>query len=188
MCSKSLFFALLLAISCLPGWTQVVPPPAREGAAKADDAKTTGGAGSKVDPFDFSDKNSADSALSGKEQYIKLDESIKVQVDPVQHGAVVDRIFESATIYVVAPGRVRVEVFLEPVDSPYCGKSLAEPRLLGCSSDQRRNFPVIWSNLEAHHYVKIYARAYKPGVAAFGRSRSVDLAIVGQRLQNSVLK
>ena len=77
-----------------------------------------------------------------------------------------------------------MEVYLEPVDSPYCGKSLAEPRLLGCSSDRRRNFPVVWASVEPHHYVKVYARAYRPGVAFYGRSRSVDLAIIGQRLLN----
>ena len=130
--------------------------------------------------FYFSDKNKT---ATVQKQYLDLDESIKVQVDPVERSPVVDRVIERSTIYVKAPGSVRVEIYLEPVDSPFCGKSLGEPRLLGKSSDGRRNFPVVWSNVEEHRYVKVYAKVYKRGLSTFGRSRSVDLAMCGQRFQ-----
>lgn len=149
--------------------------PKSEASGKSEQTET------QKDPFDFSDSKKAGSNRD-KDDYLVLDESIKVKVEPVERSAVVDRVIgRSTTIYVTAPQAVRVQVYLEPVDSPYCGKALAPPRLIGQSSDFRRNFPVVWSSPEPYRYVKIFARAFKADGYTAGRSRSVDLALAGLR-------
>lgn len=131
------------------------------------------------DPFDFAPAGRSE---SGQENYLDLDERIKVSVDPVVHSAVVDRVMEPGTVYVKAPACRRVEVYLEPVDSPYCGKSLADPKLIGFSTDAAHNFPVSWNSPETNRYVKIYAIAYRRD-GQVARSRSLDISLAGSRLQ-----
>ena len=134
----------------------------------------------KADPFDFGGAASK----TEPQPYVETDEKIKLRVEPIIRSAVVDRVVErSTTIYVNAPGSVRVEVYLEPVDSPYCGKSLAEPKLIGQSRDGMHGFPVAWNNPEPYKYVKIYAMAFKRDGQTSSRSRSVDLSLGGARLQ-----
>jgi hypothetical protein len=186
-----LLFAALLFWSCLPALAQehdpAVPagktgPPVRSESRKAESEKSNAAGGedaSRGDPFDFS--GTKKSAGGEQEHYLVLDESIKVQVEPIERSAVIDRVAERSTIYVKAPGSVRVEVYLEPVDSPYCGRTLVQPRLLGQSSDVRHNFPIVWATAEPYRYVKVYARAYKADGVTFARSRSVDLSMFGQR-------
>jgi hypothetical protein len=178
---------LLVAGDCLPARCQLLEPAGPSAADSRPEANKPENGGSApetggqppADPFDFSGKRKT--AGVEKERYLVLDESIKVRVAPVERSSVVDRVLERSTIYVRAPGSVRVEVYLEPVDSPYCGRSIGLPKLLGQSSDARRNFPVIWASAEPYRYVKIYALAYKSGGLKFGRSRSVDLAMSGLR-------
>lgn len=133
----------------------------------------------KADPFDFSDNARS---KSEDQQYLDLDESIKIRVEPIIRSAVVDRVVEKSTVYVRAPGSSRVEIYVEPVDSPFCGKSIGEPRKIGQSTDGRRNFPIVWSDTETNRYVKVYAKAHKPD-GQTGRSRSIDLCMGGMRFQ-----
>lgn len=134
-----------------------------------------------ADPFDFGDRARAGSS---DQQYLELDENIKLKVEPLVHSAVVDRVMDPATtVYVSAPGFSFVEVFIEPVDSPFCGKSLAEPRLLGSSKDSRRSFPITWNSAENYRYVKLYAVAHKSGGSGNSRSRSLDLSMAGTRYE-----
>jgi hypothetical protein len=187
----SLTLAILVALSVQDGancqqleaGVPASAPEAKSEAAKPDGEKKEAGKeeAKKADPFDFSGANKSTDTV---QRYLVLDENIKVKVDPIERSPVVDRVTERTTITVKAPGSVRVEIFLEPVDSPFCGRSLGEPRLIGRSTDGRRNFPVIWSKVEPHRYVKVYAKAYKPDGISFGRSRSVDLAMAGSRFQS----
>lgn len=175
---KALFLTVsfLLQSACLPVYPQADGTPAAA-EKKNEESKT-----SKPDLFDFSNPQGL---ASPEQEFLDLDESIKLKVEPVVRGTVVDRVIENSTIYVRAPlGSLRVEVYIEPVDAPFCGKSLGEPRLIGKSSDVRRNFPVSWQKPEAHRYVKVFAIAFKPGGLS-GRSRSISLAMGGSRLQET---
>lgn len=172
----------LVATSFIALWPAAAQSPAAAPPASAPSG--TGGssakeAPSKPDLFDFS--NQAKIKEEEQKQYFDLDENIKVRVEPIVRSAVVDRVLEPSTIYVKAPGSSRVEVYLEPVDAPFCGKSVGQARLIGKSNDYRRNFPVCWEAVEKHKYVKLYALAYKADGQK--RSRSIDLSMGGLRLQ-----
>lgn len=179
---KKLFSFLCLSVSLQ---TAALAQPAdlpldKQGKAEESEPKGDSKAGPPpVDPFDFAGSR----ADSGESEYLELDETIKVRVEPVMRSAVVDRVVENSTIYVKAPGSVRVEIYLEPVDAPFCGKPIAEARMIGQSKDIRRNFPVNWNAVESHRYVKLYALAYKRDGVSYGRSRSIDLSMGGLRLQ-----
>lgn len=131
------------------------------------------------DPFDF------DGVLSPESTPVTpllLDERIKVRVEPVVRSTVVDRVIEPARISVKAPGFSRVEFFLEPVDAPFGGKSLGEPKLIG-QSNNYREFTYLWSSPVPHEYVKIFVLAYKNDGTSMGRSRAIDLGIGGNKLK-----
>lgn len=177
--SSLLFATAIICIGAAPVLCETAPLGLSPGTAQPPDTSAAPPGESKRDPFDFSDKNKF---KSEEQKYIKLDESIKVRVDPLCHGAVVDRVVENSTIYVKAAGSSRVEIYLQPVDSPYCGNTVAEPTLIGRSKDARRNFPVLWTKPESYRYVKVYALAFKQNGQS-GRSRSVDLCMSGQRYQ-----
>lgn len=163
------------AQSPLPAST---PPAAKPAEKPADQpAKEQ----SKLDLFDFTDKARSKASMGEEQPYLDLDETIKVRVEPIVRSAVVDRVVEPTTIYVKAPGSTKVEVYLEPVDAPFCGKSVGQPRLIGKSIDGRRGFPVNWGAVEKHKYVKLYALVYKSDGQK--RSRSIDLCMGGLRFE-----
>lgn len=123
------------------------------------------------------------------EESPELDESIKIIVEPVVRGLVVDRVTESATVFVKSPGIKTVFVYLEPVDAPYGGKSLAEPKLIGKSTDKKHDFPIVWSSSEPYSYVKIFALCVRDdNTETFFRSRALDLGLAGQRLQTRTVQ
>lgn len=170
-----IFLLLLCAVAPVAAQAPTVPPAAKsaEQQASKDNALP------KPDLFDFTDK--AKTKTEEDRQYYDLDENIKLRVEPVVRSAVVDRVLEPSTIYVKAPGSSRIEIYLEPVDAPFCGKSVGQARLIGQSKDSRRNFPVNWQAVEKHRYVKLYALAYRADGQK--RSRSIDLCMGGLRLQ-----
>lgn len=136
------------------------------------------------DIFDF--KGAPPSEQDPEDGGLALDERIAVKVEPIVRNAVVDRVIEPARIKVKAPpGFFKVEIYLEPVDAPFGGKSLGEPKLLGHAKGSG-NFTFFWNGPESHEYVKLFVLAYKPGSTHFstaGRSHAIDLAIGGTRLQ-----
>ena len=174
--TRSAICFALLSLLQVAAFAELPESPTGNPSAETDAKPETK---AEPDPFDFA----GGGGRRGEEQYLELDETIKLRIEPLLRSAVVDRVVEGTTIYVKAPGSVRVEVYVEPVDSPYCGKSVGEARLIGQSSDARRNFPVNWGAVENHRYVKIYALAYKRDGVSHGRSRSVDLSMGGSRLQ-----
>lgn len=131
------------------------------------------------DPFDFEKQGSA---ASGEEKFLETDDSIVLSFEPLTYSAVVDRVLDASTrVKIRAPGAIKVEVFLEAVDSPYCGKSTSEPKLLGTSSNQR-SFEITWEGSESSRYVKVWALAYKKD-GKTARSKSKDLSIGGIRFK-----
>lgn len=110
----------------------------------------------------------------------EVDDRIKIKIAPIVIGPVIDRVTESATVTVRAPGASKVEVYLEPVDAPYGGRTTGEPRLLGRSTNMRC-FCVNWSAPEPAKYVRVYAIAYR-SQAQPTRSRGTDLGMGGKRL------
>lgn len=137
------------------------------------------------DIFDFQGSGPVDAAPDSE---LVLDERIRVKVEPVVRNAVVERVVESARIKVkTPPGFFRVDIFVEPVDAPFGGKSLGVPKMLG-QAFGNGSFSYRWVSPEHYEYVKIFALAYKnPSAAVFsvpgGRSRAIDVAIGGNRLQ-----
>jgi hypothetical protein len=114
------------------------------------------------------------------------DLSIKIKVDPVIPGNVVDRIGEPAKVTVECPGIVSAEVFVVGVDSPYGGRALERPRLLGRDSSSSDGFTVQWNDAEVDQYVKIFAvvtRKTQPEKRM--RSHTIDLAMHGARFKPS---
>ncbi|MBY0551884.1 MAG: hypothetical protein K2W95_31660 [Candidatus Obscuribacterales bacterium] len=112
---------------------------------------------------------------------LEVDDRIKIKVTPVVIGPVIDRVTETATVTVRAPGASKVEVYVEPVDAPYGGRTIGEPRLLGRSSDIRC-FTVNWAAPEPDKYVRVYAIAYRSPAQPPTRSRGTDLGMGGRRL------
>lgn len=110
----------------------------------------------------------------------EVDDRIKIKIAPLVIGPVIDRVTESATVTVRAPGASKVEVYVEPVDAPYGGRTTGEPRLLGRSTNMRC-FCVNWSAPEPDKYVRVYAIAYR-SQAQPTRSRGTDLGMGGKRL------
>lgn len=150
------------------------PASAPEAAAKPEQA----------DIFDF---QGAGPVEQNNEDDLALDDRIRVKVEPVVRNPVIERVVESARIKVrTPPGFFRVDIFIEPVDAPFGGKSLAHPKMLG-QAFGNGNFTLKWASPERYEYVKIFALAYKnPAAAIFsaahGRSRAVDVALGGNRL------
>ena len=141
------------------------------------------------DIFDFQGSAPSDDSAASSE--LSVDERILVKVEPIVRNAVVERIVESARIKVkTPPGFLRVDIYIEPVDAPFGGKSLAVPKMLG-QAFGNGNFTLRWSSPERFEYFKIFALAHKnPSASVFsvsaGRSRAIDVAIGGNRLQPSL--
>lgn len=137
------------------------------------------------DIFDF--QGSGPSEVNTESELV-LDERIRVKVEPVVRNAVVERVVEAARIRVkTPPGFFRVDIYIEPVDAPFGGKSLAEPKMLG-QAFGNGNFSLRWSSPEHYEYLKIFALAHKNPAASInsiagGRSRAIDVAVGGNRLQ-----
>lgn len=127
-----------------------------------------------------SSENKTDDTTQESEPQLEVDDRIKVKISPLVIGPVIDRVTESAIVTVHAPGASRVEVYVEPVDAPYGGRKIGEPRLLGRSADLR-GFTVTWSKPESDRYVRLYAIAYRLQSQPT-RSRGTDLGIGGRRL------
>lgn len=142
-------------------------------------ATDTKGAEQPRDLFDFEASGKGEASDAGG---LVLDERILIKVEPVVRSPVVDRVVEPAKIMARAPGFSRVEFFIEPVDAPFGGKSLGEPKLLGQSKNPG-NFALRWNAPESHEYVKIFVLAYRTDGSSMGRSRAIDLGIGGNRLQ-----
>lgn len=138
----------------------------------------------QTDIFDFQGSGPTEQT---NEDELALDDRIRVKVEPVVRNPVIERVVESARIKVkTPPGFFRVDIFIEPVDAPFGGKSLAHPKMLG-QAFGNGNFSLKWASPERYEYVKIFALAYRnPGAAIFstahGRSRAVDVALGGNRL------
>ena len=116
---------------------------------------------------------------------VEVDERIKVRVTPLVSGPVIDRVMEPTMVTVRAPGATTVEVYLEPVDAPYGGRTTGAARLLGRSTNSK-GFNVSWSSPEPHRYVRLYALAFC-GLSAPMRSAAVDLGMGGRRLLPEVV-
>jgi hypothetical protein len=161
-----------------------VPTPASEPEEAATSAPEAPAKPEQADIFDFQGSGPAE---QNNEDDLALDDRIRVKVEPVVRNPVVERVVESARIKVkTPPGFFRVDIFIEPVDAPFGGKSLAHPKMLG-QAFGNGNFSLKWASPERYEYVKIFALAYKNPAAtifstAHGRSRAVDVALGGNRL------
>ncbi|MBY0359616.1 MAG: hypothetical protein K2W82_16545 [Candidatus Obscuribacterales bacterium] len=118
---------------------------------------------------------------------LQIDPAIKLTIKPSTAGLIVDRITEATTVFVSGKKIKTAYIYAEPVDAPYGGKSLAEPKLIGKSSDARHNFPVRWNTVENYPYFKIFALCQKDG-NELSRSHAMDIGIGGKRLQNKALE
>jgi len=183
------FYCSAIILSCSVLWNVAFaagPDPMKpaDNANKNSPTAAQGDAKSKpdVDLFDFSETKPQTNS-SAPQRYLKIDESIKLRIDPLARSAVVDRVFEDATIFCNAPAAYKVQIFIEPVDGPFAGKSAGHERLIGTSSDRIHAFPVNWTGAESSRYVKIWAMAYRKNSVAPFRSSSVCVSMGGVRLQ-----
>jgi hypothetical protein len=114
---------------------------------------------------------------------LPVDQTIKIKVDPVQISNVVDRVNEPSTVTVSSAGMLNAQLFLVPVDSPYGGRSLGKPRLIGTVNRAGDQLAIRWTSKEPTPYVKLFAVVHKkdaPGTSV--RSRTIDLGIGPARL------
>lgn len=134
-----------------------------------------------VDLFDFADTKPR-AATQSPQRYLQIDESIKLKIDPLSRSAVADRVLEDATIFCNVRDAYKVQIFLEPVDGPFAGKSAGHPRLIGSSVDRNHSFPVNWTGAETSRYVKIWAMAFRKNSSSPARSSSICVSMGGFRL------
>ncbi len=112
-----------------------------------------------------------------------VDEKIKVKVEPFVSGSLVDRIVEPTTVSVVYPGAAEIDLFVVAVDSPYGGKALEKPRLIGKDAKPGDGFKIQWNNKEPDPYVKIFAVVKKKSGDKRFRSRTLDFGMAGARFE-----
>jgi hypothetical protein len=115
---------------------------------------------------------------------LPVDEKVHVHVEPYVAGSVVDRVSEPAAVTVtISEPTSMVEVFVVPVDSPYGGKALDKPRLIGKDDKPADGFKVMWTGKEKAPYVKVFAVVMKrAGVQRRWRSHTLDFGMGGMRL------
>lgn len=117
---------------------------------------------------------------------VELDQHVKIKVEPLLVGRLIDRLVGPATITVEGCDAQMGEVWLLPIDAPYGGKVTGKPIFLGRAhrverrSAGARVLVLKWHEPLSHDYVRIFAVVYprktpdKPV-----RSVSLDLAISG---------
>ena len=114
---------------------------------------------------------------------IPEDKSVKLSIEPLLVGNLIDRVMEPATITVHAPGALRVEVYLLPVDSPYGGKPTGKARLIGQDLTPANGFKIKWAKPTSDPYVKIFAVVHKKSAPESTiRSHTIDVGLGGQLL------
>lgn len=86
--------------------------------------------------------------------------TVSVRVDPIFPTNLGDRVLGPVTVYVDAPGASRVEVYIQPVDQPYGGQPVGDPKLIGADDTPANGFAVAWAADERDPYVNVYAIAY----------------------------
>lgn len=122
---------------------------------------------------------------------LPVDESIKVKVDPIVSGPVVERVVSPTAVMVGTKNTTEVEVFVVPVDAPYGGRALEKPHSVGKDDRAVDGFKVMWTQKETAPYVKVFAVVTrKTGFPHHVRSRTFDFGMGGTRLdaQNAPLK
>lgn len=134
--------------------------------------------------FFLSDLSSTNAAEPEAQSAQTIDENIRVRVEPVVIGQLIDRVTEPATIFVDCTNIKTASVYMEPVDAPYGGKALAEPKLIGTSTDAKHGFPIAWKSVEPYPYVKLFAIcAQNNKDGGTRRSHAIDIGLAGQRLK-----
>lgn len=180
-CSALTVF-LLVAIAAISSTAVQGKPRPPEPAAPGREDPTT----PPVTPGSSPAVNQPQEGESEKEpaaQAIPEDDSVKIKIDPVLVGNLVDRVIEPATITVIAPGALSAEVYLLPVDAPYGGKPTGKARLIGKDLTPANGFTVRWSQAEPDQYVKIFAVVHKKDAAGPVRSHTLDIGLSGRRLR-----
>lgn len=129
------------------------------------------------------DSESATVPMPPTELDFPLDEKIKVKVEPFIPGSLVDRIVEPTTVQVECLGAAEINLFVVAVDSPYGGKALEKPRLIGKDAKPSDGFKIHWNNKEPDPYVKIFAVVRKKNGPKRFRSHTLDFAMAGARFE-----
>lgn len=92
--------------------------------------------------------------------------SVALRVEPFIPAGLGDRVTGPTTVYVEAPGAVRVEVYVQPVEGPFSEVALAEAQQIGVDDDPADGFAIAWSADAPYFAVKLTAVAYWPGHSA----------------------
>lgn len=115
---------------------------------------------------------------------LPVDEGIKVKVDPVVSGPVVERVVSLTSVVIATKNATEVEVFVVPVDAPYGGKALEKPHSVGKDDKPADGFKVMWTQKESAPYVKVFAVVTRrTGFPHQVRSRTFDFGMGGTRLE-----
>jgi len=113
-----------------------------------------------------------------------IEEKIKMKVDPVMPGSLVDRITQPTVVIVESPGASAAEIFVVPVDAPYGGKAIDKPHSIGKDMRPSDGLKVMWTGKERFPYVKIFAVIDRPsGNPRRVRSHTMDFGMAGARLE-----
>ena len=88
---------------------------------------------------------------------------ISLRVEPSIPADLGDRVTGPATVFVDAPGAIRVEVYAAPVDGPFSDTPIGEEKLIGADDDASDGFALPWPADEPGFSIKLYALAYLPG-------------------------
>lgn len=109
---------------------------------------------------------------------------VVVHVEPVIPTNLGDRVVGPVTVYVVAPGAERVDVYLQAVEVPYGGRRLGPPELLGSGATvDGRLFAVAWAADEPYPYVEVFAVAYGQPDVNFSRASAPVTILLDWRLR-----
>lgn len=112
----------------------------------------------------------------------EINPQIQLHVQPLLRSHVVDKVSDPTTVSIDAkePAQ-RVELYLEPVDAPYGGKTVGPSRLIGKSDKSGRKFTFNWTDREPYRYVRLFALVYRNGNDSPEQSSSLDLGMAGAR-------
>lgn len=133
-------------------------------------------------PADAEEPVQTTKTVETTEPDLPVDESIKVSITPLQVSSLVDRMMEPVTIKVRCPEAARAQLFFVAVDAPYGGKVIDKPRLIGSDLKPEDGLTVRWSDKLTAQYIKVYAVVRKKGASSDVRSKTIDLAVGGARL------
>ncbi len=95
---------------------------------------------------------------------------VEVRVEPIVVTDLGDRVTGPARVLVDAPGATHVEIYLQPLDQPYSGKVIGDPKFLGKDKTPSDGFSIPWQADEPYDYVQIYAIAYGQSDVNYSRT------------------